>query len=175
MSRRFMLQKIIFAIGHDSWVMDDQGQKVFLIDNKTVALRKTFIMYDMQHQEVLKIQSQPLHLHKTITIDHHGKEVAQVQKAWLTVLRDKWNIQVPGGEDLVAMGDLLDHEYHITRGNQTIADISKHWFTIRETYGVEVFDDTQAPLMIAIAVAIDEMMHEEEHHEASEHHDDKPK
>jgi len=133
MSRRFMLQKIIFAIGHDMWVMDEHNQKVYLIDNKVVALRKTFIMYDMQHQEVLKIQQQPLHLHKTITIDQHGKEVAQVQKAWLTILRDKWNIQIPGGEDLVAMGDLLDHEYHITRNNQTIADISKHWFTIRET------------------------------------------
>ncbi|MBA3874666.1 MAG: hypothetical protein H0X30_36525, partial [Anaerolineae bacterium] len=53
-----------------------------------------------------------------------------------------------------------------------VADISKQWFTIRETYGVEVFDDTQAALMIAIAVAIDEMMHEEEN--AAEHHDAKP-
>jgi uncharacterized protein YxjI len=171
MSRRFMLRKIIFAIGNDLWVMDEQGNKVYLIDNKVIALRKTYIMYDMQHQEVLKIQREPLHLHKTFVIEHQGKEVAQIQKAWLTVLRDKWNIQVPGSEDLVAMGDLLDHEYHITRNNQTIADISKQWFTIRESYGVEVFDDTQAPLMIAIAVAIDEMVHEEQD---AEHHEAKP-
>ncbi len=171
MSRRFMLQQIIFAIGHDMWVMDEHGEKVFLIDNKTVALRKTFIMYDMQHNEVLKIQRQPLHLHKTITVEHQGKEIAQVQKAWLTILRDKWNIQIPGGEDLVAQGDILNHEYSITRGGQSVAHISKAWLTIRESYGIEVFDEPQSALMIALAVAIDEMMHEEEHHEATEHHD----
>jgi uncharacterized protein YxjI len=170
MSRRFMLRQIILAIGHDMWVMDERGEKIFLIDNKTVAIRKTYIMYDMQHNEVLKIQHQPLHLHKTITIEHQGREVAQVQKAWLTILRDKWNIQVPGGEDLVAQGDLLDHEYSITRGGQSVAHISKQWFTIRETYGVEVFDETQSALMIALTVAIDEMMHEV-NDEATEHRD----
>src|SRR5689334_2924832 len=99
MSRRFMLRQIIFAIGHDMWVMDEKGEKVFLMDNKTIALRKTYIMYDMQHQEVLKIIRQPLHLHKTISIEHQGREVAEVQKALLTVFRDKWTIKVPGGTD----------------------------------------------------------------------------
>lgn len=173
MSRRFLLRQIIFAIGHDMWVMDEQDQKVYLIDNKTLAIRKTYIMYDMQHKEVLKIQSQPFHLHKTITIAHEGREIAKVQKAWLTVFRDRWNIQIPDAEDLVAQGDLLDHEYSITRNDQSVAHVSKKWFTIRESYGVEVFDEAQAPLMIAIAVAIDEMMHEINDHPA-EHHDANP-
>lgn len=173
MSRRFLLRQIIFAIGHDSWVMDEHDQKVYLIDNKTLALRKTYIMYDMQHQEVLKIQSQPFHLHKTITVIRQGHEIAKVQKAWLTILRDKWNIQIPDADDLVAQGDLLDHEYSITRNGQSVAHISKQWFSIRESYGIEVFDEAQSPLMIALAVAIDEMMHEINDHPA-EHHDAKP-
>ena len=162
MSRRFMLRQIIFAIGHDMWVMDEKGEKVFLMDNKTIAFRKTYIMYDMQHNEVLKIIRQPLHLHKTISIDHQGREIAEVQKALLTVFRDKWTIKVPGGTDLIAQGDFLNHEYSITRNEQSIAHISKAWFSIRESYGVEVFDDSQIPLMIALTVAIDEMVHEEE-------------
>jgi len=170
MSRRFMLRQIIFAIGHDMWVMDERGEKVFLMDNKTIALRKTYIMYDMQHQEVLKIIRQPLHLHKTISIEHQGHEIAEVQKALLTVFRDKWTIKVPGGQDLIAQGDFLSHEYSITRNEQSVAHISKQWFSIRESYGVEVFDETQIPLMIALTVAIDEMVHEEE----EAHTDPKP-
>ena len=172
MSRRFLLREKIFAIGDDSWVTDEQGQQVYLIDNKLLALRKTYIMYDSAHHEILKIQRQLLHLHKTITIESQGQVIAQVQKAWLTILRDKWNIQIPGGEDLVAQGDLLDHEYHITRNNQTIADISKKWFSIRESYGIEVFDEPQAPLMIALTVAIDDMMDEANEHPPAEHHDE---
>lgn len=159
MSRRFLLRQIIFAIGHDSWVMDERDQKIFLIDHKTVALRKTYIMYDTNNQEVLKIQHQPLNLHKTMTIEHQGRTVATVKKAWLTLLRDKWNIDMNGGPDLVAQGNLLDHEYTISRDGQAVAQISKHWFTIRESYGVEVYDEPLSAIMIALTVAIDDMMH----------------
>lgn len=171
MSRRFLLRQIIFSIGHDSWVMDEHDQKVFLIDQKTVALRKTYIMYDMNHQEVLKIQHQPLHLHRTMTIEQQGRTVATVQKAWLTVLRDRWNIQIPDADDWVAQGDLLDHEYSITRSGQPLAQISKKWFAIRESYGVDIYEDALSPLMIALTVAIDDMMHAEEHSETTEHQD----
>jgi len=171
MSRRFMLRQIVFAIGHDMWVMDEQGNKVYLLDNKVIALRKTYIMYDMQHKEVLKIIRQPLHLHKTIAIEYQGHEVAEVQKALLTVFRDKWTIKVHGGTDLIAQGDFLQHEYSITRNEESIAHISKQWFTLRESYGVEVFDESQIPLMIALTVAIDEMVHEEED---AEHNEAKP-
>ena len=103
-----------------------------------------------------------------------GRVIAQVQKAWLTILRDKWNIQIPDADDWVAQGDLLDHEYGIYRGNDVIAQISKKWFSIRESYGIEVFDETQIPLMIALTVAIDDMMDEANQHPPEVHHDAKP-
>jgi uncharacterized protein YxjI len=52
-------------------------------------------------------------------------------------LRDRWSIDVPGGQDLSAVGNSLDHEYRIERGRQPVATVSKVSFRIRDSYGVE--------------------------------------
>jgi uncharacterized protein YxjI len=38
-----------------------------------------------------------------------------------------------------------------------VATISKRWFRIRDTYGVEVVDGADVPLMLTITAAIDAM------------------
>ena len=42
------------------------------------------------------------------------------------------------GENLHAHGNFVDHEYEIERDGETIATISKKWFRVRDTYGVEI-------------------------------------
>ena len=37
--------------------------------------------------------------------------------------------------------------------------MSKRWFRVRDTYGVEMAPDQNPALLIAVAVAIDEMAH----------------
>ena len=54
-----------------------------------------------------------------------------------------------------AHGSVLDHEYEIERDGDTVATISKKWFRVRESYGVEVATGEDAPLILAITVAID--------------------
>ena len=54
-----------------------------------------------------------------------------------------------------AHGNLVDHEYEIERDGDGIAEISKKWFRVRESYGVEVADGEDVPLLLAITVAID--------------------
>ena len=54
-----------------------------------------------------------------------------------------------------AHGNLVDHEYQIERDGDDIAEISKKWFRVRESYGVEIADGEDVPLLLAITVAID--------------------
>ena len=159
MSQRFIMRRKILALGDDSWIKDQDGRDVFYVDNKAFALRKTYSIIDENHHEVLKIQHKPLNIRRTIDIEQAGRVVARVQKNLISPLVDRWTIEMPGGENLTAQGDLLDHEYAIHgRNNETLAHISKQWFTIRESYGIEIADGVDVPLMIGIAIAIDDMM-----------------
>ena len=56
-----------------------------------------------------------------------------------------------------AHGNVVDHEYEIERDGDTIATISKKWFRVRETYGVDVAAGEDTPLILAITVAIDSL------------------
>jgi len=82
-----------------------------------------------------------------------------VHNAMVTPVRDRWQIDVPGGQDLSAQGNILDHEYKIERGREKIAEISKRWFRVRDMYGVEVYDQKDAAFALLIAIVIDMMAH----------------
>ena len=53
-------------------------------------------------------------------------------------IRDRYTIDPDNGQDLHAHGNFVDHEYEIERDGETIATISKKWFRVRDTYGVEI-------------------------------------
>ena len=38
--------------------------------------------------------------------------------------------------------------------------MSKRWFRVRDTYGVEVDPDADIPLVLSVTVAIDDMSHD---------------
>ena len=71
-------------------------------------------------------------------IERDGKTVATVKKALITPLRDRFSVEVEGGEDMEAKGNIVDHEYKIERGGDKVAEVSKRWFRVRDTYGIEV-------------------------------------
>ena len=63
------------------------------------------------------------------------------------------------GPDLHAQGNFVDHEYTIERDGDKIAEFSKRWFRVRDTYGVEVVPDENDVLILATAAVIDTMVH----------------
>jgi uncharacterized protein YxjI len=73
-------------------------------------------------------------------------------------IRDRFKIDLDNGPDLSAMGNFLEHEYTIEQDGTKVAEISKKWFRIRDTYGVEVEQGANIPLILAITVAIDSLV-----------------
>ena len=73
--------------------------------------------------------------------------------------RDRFVIDVEDGEEMKAHGNLVDHEYEIERHGDTVAKVSKKWFRVRDTYGVEIAAGEDDALVLAVAVCIDAMSH----------------
>jgi len=75
-------------------------------------------------------------------------------------MREKmFSIEVEGADDMEAKGNIVDHEYKIERGGHDVAEVSKRWFRVRDTYGIEVAEGQDDPLLLAVAVCIDQMTH----------------
>ena len=155
-----MRQKLV-SIGDDYWIENDQSERVFKVDGKALRVRKTMIFEDSHGGELLKIQERVARVRDTMEIeDRDGHTVATVKKALITPLRDRWNVKVADGPDLEVKGNILDHEYTIEEGRSTLAEVSKKWFRVADTYGVEVAPGQSPRCVLAVTAVLDQMAHE---------------
>ncbi len=153
--RRFQMREKMFAIGDDYWVEDEGGERVFKVNGKALRLRDTFVLEDPAGNEVACIQEKKLAIRDTMTISLGGRE-AKVHKR-LVGVRDRYLVDFDEGDDFLAKGNFVDHEYEIERDGDKVAEVSKKWFRVRETYGVEMNADQDPALILAITVCIDAM------------------
>jgi uncharacterized protein YxjI len=157
---RYKLRQRLISIGEDFTIEDDQGNTVYTVDGKVMRIRETFVIEDRAGNEVATVREVKLAIRDSMKILRGGETLATIRKALISPFRDKFGIDVEGGEDMVAVGNILEHEYEIRRGDDVVGRVSKHWFTIRDTYGVETAPGVDDALILAIAVAIDEMAHD---------------
>ena len=156
---KYQMREQMFAIGDDYWIETDTGQPAFKVDGKALRIRKTLILETPAGDEIFTIKKKFVSIRDTMEIERDGRTVATVAKALLTPLRDRFSIDVADGEDMEARGNIVDHEYAIERSGDKVAEVSKRWFTMRDTYGIEVADAQEDSLILAVAVCIDQMSH----------------
>jgi uncharacterized protein YxjI len=154
---RYRMQEKLFAIGDDFWIENEAGERAFKVNGKVLRVRDTLVLESPRGEELYSIQQKMLHIRDTMEIERDGRKVATVKKALVTPLRDRFSIDVEDGEDMEAKGNIVDHEYKIERGGDEIAEVSRRWFRVRDTYGVEIKPGPDAALILATVVCIDQM------------------
>jgi uncharacterized protein YxjI len=157
---RYRMREKLFAIGDDYWIDTDDDQHAFKVNGKALRVRSTFVLETPSGNELLTIREKKLRIRDTMELERDGETVATVKKALITPLRQRFHINLEDGRELTAKGNIVDHEYEIERDGHKIAKVSKRWFRVRDTYGIEVAPDENAALILAAAVCIDEMAHD---------------
>ena len=157
---RYQMRQKLISIGDDYWIENDARQRAFKVDGKALRARSTLIFEDPQGHELCKIQERMLRVKDTMEIeDATGHNAAMVKKALINPLRDRWTVKVANGPDLDVQGNLLDHEYTIGEGRNKVAEVSKKWFRVADTYGVDVEPGQNDVLILAVTAALDQMAH----------------
>jgi uncharacterized protein YxjI len=156
-----MRQKLV-SIGDDYWIENDRGERVYKVDGKALRVRQTLIFEDARGAELVKIQERMLRARDSMEIeDRDGRRVAVVKKAVITPVRERWTVKVADGPDLEVKGSILDHEYTIEDGRDKVAEVSKKWFRVADTYGVEVAPGQDPVVILAVTAVLDTMAHPE--------------
>jgi len=157
---RYQMRQQLISFGDDFWITNEAGQKVFKVDGKVLRVRDTLKFKDMQGNVLCQIQERMLRIKDVMAIeDGQGNQVAEVKKALITPLRDRWTVKIRNSPDMEVQGNILDHEYEIKEGRRKVAQVSKKWFRVRDTYGVEIAPDQEDVFILAVTVALDNMAH----------------
>jgi len=154
---KYQMREKMFAIGDDFWIENEAGERAFKVNGKALRIRDTLVLEDASGAELLTIQEKKVRVRDTMEIEHDGHTVATVKKAIVSPLRDRFAIEVAGGEDMEAKGNIVDHEYKIERSGDEVAEVSKRWFRVRDTYGTQIASEQNDALILAVTVCIDQM------------------
>jgi uncharacterized protein YxjI len=153
----YRMREKLLAIGDDFWIENGAGERIFKVNGKALRVRDTLKFEDTSGHELLSIQERKLRIRDTMAIERDGNTVATVRKAMITPLRERYKVEIEGGGEYEVKGNLVEHEYKFERDGHDVAEVSKRWFRVRDTYGVEVAAGEDDILVLAATVAIDQM------------------
>jgi uncharacterized protein YxjI len=152
---RYIMRQRLFAFGDDFYITDESGRDLFFVDGRAFSLGDKLAFKDLAGNELAFIRQRLLSFTSTYEIARDGQPFATIQKSMFTLFRAHFTVDVPGPDDLEAQGDFLDHEYSFTRHGAPVAQVSKRWFSLGDTYGVDVAEGEDDVLILACTVVID--------------------
>jgi uncharacterized protein YxjI len=156
----YKMRQSLVSIGDDYWIENGAGQRAFKVDGKVFRIRKTLVIEDPAGNEVATLKEKLVSIRDEMTIERGGQVLATVKKALFTPLRERFSVDAASGISYDVKGNITDHQYEFERDGQQVASVSKRWFAIRDTYGVEVGPNEDVALVLAATVALDQMTHD---------------
>jgi uncharacterized protein YxjI len=164
----YLIRERFFRLGDDSEITDESGQPVLHVDGKVLSLRNRLVIRDPAGREVASVHRHLIALRPTYEVTIAGEKAAEVRSRFFTPFREKFTIDVPGPDDLELKGNLFDHEFTVRRGGDTVATVSKRWFSFRDTYAVDIAPGENDLLILASVLALDLALDRERKNQAGE-------
>ncbi len=152
---RYLIREKLFRLGEDSTILNEAGEPIFEVDGKVLSLHHRLIIRDRYGNEVASVHQRLFTLRPTYEITRGGQELAEVRKHLISPFVDRFTVDIPGPDDLHITGSIFEHEFTITQAGQIVATVSKRWFTLRDTYGVDIAPGQDDILILASVLALD--------------------
>jgi uncharacterized protein YxjI len=156
---RYRMRQKLWSFGDDFTITDGDGNKVAHVDGRVFSIGKKLSIEDPAGKELALVKETLLSLRPVYEVRRDGRQVALVKKDFFNLLRCGFTVDVPGPNDLEATGSFIDHDYTFRRGNAVVATVSKAWFSLTDSYGVDVADGEDPWLVLAATIVIDLCCH----------------
>lgn len=151
----YLIRERLFAIGQDSDITDEKGRPVLRVDGKALTLRERLVLRDPDGRDVAEVRRKLVATRPTYEVSIGGERAARIRKKLFTPFVDRYTIDIPGPDDLELAGDLFEHEFTVRRGGAVVATVSKAYFTMRDTYAVDIDPGEDDLLILASVLALD--------------------
>ena len=120
----------------------------------------TLLFEDPNGNELVKLQTKAVAIRDKMKIERVNGPSAVLTKDLVNIVRDEFTLTIDGGRELRLRGNFLDHEYEFFEGSNKVGEVSKKWFRIRDTYGVQIEPGYDDILLLAATVAMDQSSHD---------------
>ena len=157
---QYLMKEKWLALGNDFAITDSEGRDRYYVDGRAFSLGDKLSFQDASRREVAFIRQRLLSWGPTYEVTRDGKLVATVKKKLFTLLRQRFFVDVPGPNDIEAKGNFFDHEYEFLLEDRKVAEVSKRWIALKDSYAINISEGVDEVLILACAVVIDLVCHD---------------
>jgi uncharacterized protein YxjI len=155
----YQMRQKLLSFGDDYTIRDGDGREAYYVDGRAFSIGDKLSFQDMQGNELAFIRQRLLAIGKTYDIERAG-QVTTIRKELFTLFSCRFTVDVPGPDDLEARGNLLDMEYEfVDTAGDVAATVSRRWFALADTYGIQIAEGRDDVLILCAAVVIDLCCH----------------
>lgn len=159
---RYNIRQKIFSFGDNFAITDEYDNEAFIVRGKVFSFGDKLRIEDLNSNELVYIEQELFHLFPVYNLYINGECVATVKKNF-TLFGSHFSIDSSVGNFEVD-GEFLSHEFTILKNGNVVAEISKRWFSFSDTYGVDIYDEENESLILALAIVIDQVLHDNDGH-----------
>ena len=158
---RYVMRQKILSLADNFTIKDEQERDIYVVKGKLFSFGDKLSFQDTGGNELVYIDQRLLNWGPTYELWRGAELLAVVKRQLFSFIHHRFTVDVPGPNDLEAEGDFLDHEYTFDRGGNVVATVSKRWFSWTDTYGIEVAEGEDPVLVLASAVVVDMVCHDD--------------
>ncbi|WP_414045277.1 LURP-one-related/scramblase family protein [Macrococcus equi] len=150
--RLYAKQKVL-SWTQDFMIMNENDEVVYIAKGQHDLLgRRKLRILNQYDNELAFIKQRATAFSTTMDVLVNGYETLTVRKKMLS-FRPTFLID---GEDWIVRGNFLNYEYTIEDGNgRIVAEISKKYFSWRDTFGIDIIDESaNVAHIIAVVMTI---------------------
>ncbi len=145
------LKQHIFTWGDCFHIYNPDGNERYAVEGEIFTLGRKLHLSDMQGRELLFIAQELFTFLPHYKIFAGDTELAAVTKEF-TFFSKEYTVEGPNWR---VTGDFFAHDYEITAGDRRIATVCKEWFTLGDAYEIDIKDDGDELLALAVVLVID--------------------
>jgi len=150
---QYVLKQKLVSLGNNFTIRNVDGDDAFLVKGELASLGDKLSFQDLDGNELLYIEQKVLNWVGTYDLWRDGRRLAEVRRDLFGFWRRRFIVDAGGPGDLEAVGDFLNFEYVVKRGDRKIATITRQWFRLADTYWIRI-DDTEKDPVIVLAIAV---------------------
>ena len=150
---KLYIKQRLFSIGDKFYVYDENGEERFYVEEELFNFGKKLFIYSLGGEELAVIEKKLFSFWPRFYIYKGDEQIAEVVKefqfftpAYYTVNGPEWSVE----------GEFFIHDYTVSdKLGDTVASVSKEWFTLGDAYEIDVRDDADLITALSVVIVID--------------------
>ncbi len=151
---RYQLNEKLLAITNSFKIKDEAGNLAYQVVGKFFAIGHNLSFESADGTQLAQIKQRLITIFPKYEVYLGDKHFATITKEF-TFFKDKFTLDVPGPNDYVIKGSFLDYEYQFHRGGKVVAEVSRKFWSITDSYGVDIVDGEDDVSILATVVVVD--------------------